>query len=116
MAGFGGQRLMQVDANDIVEFEFIGNGAVTHVQRVRRRRSHSDQLNLSPAAFTSAMFCSISFPIMASNSFGVSGIGSIPCGLNFSMTAGSRSTFIVSSYSRSTMLREVFAGTSRPFQ
>ena len=38
---------------------------------------HERQLNFSPAAFTSATFCLISCAIIVSNSFGVSGIGSI---------------------------------------
>ena len=74
------------------------------------------QLNLRPAAFTSARFASISFLTSASNSAGVSVSGSTPCGLNFSITLGSRSAFWVSWYRRSTTARGVFAGTNIPIQ
>jgi isocitrate dehydrogenase (NAD+) len=83
---------------------------------VERLGRQADQLNFSPAALTMALLLSISFAIRASNSVGVSGMGSIPCGLNFSMMPGWRSTFIVSSCRRLTMSRGVFAGTSMPFQ
>src|SRR5688500_12928808 len=87
-----------------------------HDEIAETRRDAGDQLNFSPAALTMAMLLSISFAISASNWAGVRGIGSIACGLNFSITAGRRSTSWVSACRRSIMARGVFAGTSMPFQ
>src|SRR6476661_3966175 len=105
--------LYSIEYNECRMASLRGKG---RFDRFSRRWRSRDQLNLMSAAFTKARLMAISRLIRASNSAGVSGIGSIPCGANFSCTLASCSAFCVSRWSRSTMSRGVFAGTSMPFQ
>jgi hypothetical protein len=73
-------------------------------------------LNFNPAAFTNAMFAATSRLMSASNSSGVIGIGSMPCGWKRACTSGSASAFCVSVRSRSMIGRGVLAGTNYPIQ
>ncbi len=81
----------------------------------RRRETNVDEaIAFNPADRTSAASGAICFSTRASNSRAVMTIGSTPSAFNLSRTFGSRSALKVSSCSRPTMSRGVFAGTNMP--
>jgi hypothetical protein len=115
VAPFKLDRKPEAAAADLRRYLLRSSPRGCEVRRSPVRAWHH-QLNFSSAAFANLMFETISLAIMASNSCGLSGSGSTPCGASLACTVGSASAFCTSACSRSMIGRGVFAGASMPVQ